>query len=176
MDIRWIIGQIFGIIAVILGFVMYQIKDAKRLLMVKIFICIVFCIHYFFLKATSGMILNAVGAVRSITYYNRDRVGKYEKYLPVVFAIIMGIMGIYFWEAWYSVFVVVGLVINSVALSFKNPQNLRKSILISSPLVIIYNAFIMSIGGIIFESVSVISSVIGLIRYKNSQKQTSLKH
>ena len=170
MDIREIIGQIFGIIAVILGFVMYQIKDAKRILMVQIFICLVFCIHYFLLEATSGLILNAVGAVRSITYYNRDKLEKCEKYLPVIFAVIMAIMGICFWEAWYSIFVVVGLVINSVALSFKKPQNLRKSILISSPLVIIYDAFIMSIGGIIFESVSVISSVIGLIRYKNSKK------
>ena len=159
MDIREIIGQIFGIIAVILGFVMYQIKDAKRILMVQIFICLVFGIHYFLLEATSGLILNAVGAVRSITYYNRDKLEKCEKYLPVIFAVIMAIMGIFFWEAWYSIFVVVGLVINSVALSFKKPQNLRKSILISSPLVIIYDAFIMSIGGIIFESVSVISSV-----------------
>ena len=119
MDIREIIGQIFGIIAVILGFVMYQIKDAKRILMVQIFICLVFCIHYFLLEATSGLILNAVGAARSITYYNRDKLEKCEKYLPVIFAVIMAIMGIFFWEAWYSIFVVVGLVINSVALSFK---------------------------------------------------------
>ena len=170
MDIREIIGQIFGIITVILGFIMYQIKDAKRLLLVQICICFTFCTHYFLIEATSGLVLNAVGSVRSIMYYNREKLGKFEKYIPVIFAVIMGIMGIYFWEAWYSIFVVVGLVINSVALSFKNPQNLRKSILITSPLVIIYDSFIMSIGGIIFESVSVISSVIGLIRYKNSKK------
>ena len=174
MDIREIIGQIFGIIAVILGFVIYQVKDAKKLLLVQILTSTVFCIHYGLIGAISGFVLNAVGVVRSTVFYNRDKKIFSGNYIPAVFSVIMAITGVIFWEAWYSVFVVVGLVINSYALSFKNPQNLRKSILVTCPLVIIYNVLAHSYGGIVYESISIVSGIIGLIRYKNSQKQTGL--
>ena len=174
MDIKEIIGQIFGIIAVILGFCIYQVKDAKKLLLVQILTSAVFCIHYGLIGALSGFVLNGVGIVRSTVYYYRDKKIFSGKYIPVLFAVIMAVVGVKFWEAWYSIFVVLGLVINSYALSFKNPQNLRKSILITCPMVIVYNAFSYSYGGIVYESVSIVSGIIGIIRYRGLQKKTSL--
>lgn len=170
MEIKEIIGQIFGIIAVILGFVIYQVKDAKRILMVQILASIVFCIHYILIGALSGFVLNAVGTVRSVVYYHKDKKIFSGKYIPVVFAAIMAVTGMMFWEAWYSIFVVLGLIIYTLALSFKNPQNLRKSIMVSCPLVLIYDVLSHSYGGIIYESISMVSGIIGLIRYKTSKK------
>ena len=54
----------------------------------------------------------------------------------IVFTVLMGIMGILSWSDWYSIFVFLGLVINSYCMSFKDPQNIRKSILVTSPLVL----------------------------------------
>jgi hypothetical protein len=79
-------------------------------------------------------------------------------------------MGIISWEAWYSIFVFAGMVIHAFCMSFSNAQNVRKSILVTSPLVLIYDAFALSIGGIIYESVAVTSALIGIIRYRKTKK------
>ena len=43
---------------------------------------------------------------------------------------------------------------------------MRKSILVTSPLVLIYDVFTLSIGGIVYETVAIVSSIIGIVRYR----------
>ncbi len=71
------------------------------------------------------------------------------------------------WENVWSIFIVLGLVINTYAMSFKDPQHIRISVLITCPMVLLYDCIVVSLGGIIFESVSIISAIIGAVRYKN---------
>ena len=47
-----------------------------------------------------------------------------------------------------------------------DPQLVRKSILVSSPMMIVYDVLVASYGGILFESVMIISSLIGVLRYR----------
>ncbi len=119
------------------------------------------------------MAMNSVNIVRNLVYYRRNQKGDNSMLMPILFTVILGIIGLLTWEAWYSIFVFLGLIINSLCMSFSNPQNVRKSILITSPMVLIYDAFAFSIGGFIYESVAIISSVIGIIRFRkqNSEKQ-----
>lgn len=168
----YIIGQIFGIIAVILGFVTYQVRTQKKLLFVQILTTLVFVIHYLLIGAMSGMALNLVAMVRNIVYSRRDLKIFSGKGWPVVFAVIMGIMGLLSWQGWYSVFVVLGLVINSLCMAFKDPQKIRKSILVTSPLVLIYDAFALSVGGMIYESVAIVSALVGILRFRKEKTES----
>ena len=165
-QILYFIGQGLGVIAVILGFVNYQVKTREQVLLVNIATTLCFVLHYMLIGAFSGMVMNLVGFVRGIVFYFVGKNGKVARGWAILFAAIMCIIGIIGWEAWYSVFVVVALMINSYALSFSDPQNIRKSILITSPMVIVYDSFVLSFGGIVYESVAIISSVIGLWRFK----------
>lgn len=166
MDYTMLFGQIMGFVAVVLGFVSFQMRTQKQLLVVQTATTIAFCIHYYLIGATSGLMLNLLGIVRNLAYYHKDKPLFSGWKCPVFFAVVMGIVGLLSWQGYYSVFVVLGLVINTVCLSFVNPQNIRKSILISSPLVLSYDAFVLSIGGVIYESVVIVSSIIGMIRYR----------
>lgn len=165
----FLIGQIFGVIAVILGFITYQIRTQKALLFVQTVTALVFVIHYLLIGAVSGMVLNIVAMIRNLVYSRRDLKLFSGKWWPVAFAVIMGITGMLFWQDWYSVFVVAGLVINSVCMSFKDPQKIRKSILVSSPLVLIYDAFALSLGGIIYESAAIVSALVGILRFSREK-------
>ena len=167
----YIIGQIFGIIAVILGFVTYQVRTQKKLLFVQILTTLVFVIHYLLIGAVSGMALNMVAMVRNIVYSRRDLKIFSCKGWPAIFAVIMGIMGLLSWQGWYSVFVVLGLVINSLCMAFKDPQKIRKSILVTSPLVLIYDAFALSVGGMIYESVAIVSALVGILRFRKEKTE-----
>lgn len=164
----YIIGQIIGIVAIVIGFISYQMKEQKNVLFLQVIVSGLFCIHYLLINAISGMALNVIMFVRGIIYYLRNKFNWKENVTPIIFAIIVLIVSVISWQAWYSIFIVLGLFIHTLCMSMNDAQKVRKSILITSPLVIIYNVFVLSIGGIIYESVAVISSLIGIIKFKKS--------
>jgi len=172
-DLSMIAGQLMGGVAVCLGFVSFQMRTRKQLLVVQLATAVAFCIHYGLIGAVSGMVMNILCVIRNFVYYHKDK----SKFLSgpasaIIFAIIYSVAGLLSWQGYYSVFMVLGQVISTVCMSFTNPQNIRKSILVTSPLVLIYNAFVFSLGGVVYESVVIISSIIGIIRYRQ-QKQTA---
>ena len=169
------LAQALGVVAIILGFINYIVKTRRQVLVVNSVTTVCFVLHYLCLGAWAGMALNFVAFIRNITYYYAGKNGKVSKALSIVFTVVMGAMGITVSllakEGWYFVLSVVGLMINSYAMSFSNPNNIRKSILITSPLVLAYNCFVLSVGGAIYESVAILSSVIGLIRCKAASRR-----
>lgn len=170
MNLGMIFGQLMGLVAVVLGFVSYQMRTQKQLLAAQIATTVAFCIHYYFIGASSGMVLNLLGIARNLAYYHRDKPLLSGKKCPIFFAVVMGMVGLLSWQDYYSIFVVLGLVINTICLSFTDPQAIRKSILVTSPMVLIYDAFVFSIGGMIYESVAIISSIIGIVRCHKARK------
>ena len=84
--------------------------------------------------------------------------------IPIFFTAAVCIAGIITWEAWYSVFVLAGIGIHTFCMALPDAQTVRKTLLITCPLVLIYDAFALSIGGMIYESIAMISAVIGIYR------------
>lgn len=166
-----LIGQIVGFVAVALGFVSFQMRTQKQLLVVQFVTTLTFCLHYYLIGATSGLVLNLLGAVRNLAYYYREKPLFSGKKCPIFFALLMGVAGVLTWQGAYSLFVVAGLVINTICLSFAQPQKIRASILVTSPLVLVYDVFVSSFGGVIYESVVIVSSIIGLLRFRKQQVQ-----
>jgi hypothetical protein len=165
----YIFGQCLGALAVVMGFISYQMKTRQQLLLLQALTSLTFCVHYLMIGAVSGMAMNVVCLIRNFVYFGLSSKEKTPKWIPVAFAVVTAIIGLFSWNAWYCVFIFLGLVIHSVCIAMKNPQNVRKSILVTSPLVLIYNAFVSSYGGMIYESIAVISSIIGIIRYKDKK-------
>jgi len=174
-NIDWImlIGQALGIVAVILGFITYQMRSPKALLVVNMITCGVFCAHYLLIGAISGFALNAVGFVRNIVYTNRDKKIFSSPVWPYVFAVIMLAAGLLSWQDWRSVLVLCGLVLNTLALSLKNAQHIRYSLLITCPMVLVYNLLLHSYGGVVFEGMSIASSLIGIVRFRKAGRETA---
>jgi hypothetical protein len=162
----FIIAQIFGVIAVILGFLSYQMRTRRQILLALSATVIALTLHYLFLGAYTGMAMNAVSLIRNIAYDYRDRKEIKSPLIPIVFTAIQVVMGILTWQAWYSILVLVGIAINTYCVGLCNSQNLRKSILVTSPLVLIYNIFTMALSGIVFEVVGIVSAIIGIIRHR----------
>ena len=69
-----------------------------------------------------------------------------------------------------SLFVMAAMALNTVSFSFTKPKLVRTTILISSPLLLVYNILTGSIGGVINELFTEISSVVGIIRYDIKKK------
>lgn len=166
MDVLQIVTQSLGIVAVLLGFISYQLKNYKQLLFIHMLTCAVFSVHYSLLGAFPAAVLNGIGIIRDIVYYYKDKKFYKPKLFPIMFAVIMFTLGIYSSNGIHSVLVIAGLVINTVCLSFKNVQNVRKSVLITCPMVLIYDIMEHSYGGVIYESVAIVSAIIGIVKFR----------
>ena len=172
-DNIFIIAQMLGVLAIILGFINYIVKTRGQVLFVNSVTTVCFVLHYLCLGAWAGMVMNLIACIRNIVYYYTGKDGKVSKALSISFAVIMAALGIstslIAKEGLYFLFSVLALVINSIAMSFHNPNNIRKSILVTSPMVLVYNCFVFSVGGAVYESVAIISAIIGLLRHKKQE-------
>ncbi len=160
-------GQITGWIAALLTFISYQCKGHKKLIVVQTLSSLSICISYFFLNAWSGMLLNIVCLIRNFIIYRKDIKFFSYSFWPYVLSGVMGIMGIVSWQGPMSLLIVVALAVNTLFLCFPNVQNLRKSILVTSTMALIYNVHYTVWGGVANETIAIISSLIGIYRYKN---------
>ena len=165
-DIMEIVGHIFGAIAIGLFFLSYQIFDKKKLLVVQTLATAMLCLQYIFIGAYSGFGLNIVCIIRNLLYYRRDKKDISGIGLPIVLALVMAIVSLFSWDGYHSLLIIVGLMVNTVCMGVFDSQKLRKSILLTCPMILAYNVFEASYSGMISETMSIISAVIGIIRYK----------
>lgn len=169
-----IVGQIISIIAVIITFVTYQMKSTRQIFIVNAVATGVSCIAYAMLGGITALGLNIMCIVRNICYMHKDKNKHCAVIFPALLALIMAVMSAFLWEGYHSICFVVGITLNTLAMGYFDSQNLRKSILLTSTLILIYNLFIPSIGGAINEVVAISSSVIGLIRHHQKKEEQPL--
>lgn len=167
-----IISEILGTTAVIISLFSYQMRTRKGILFSQTAASGFFCIHFLLLGAVTLSFQNVILVIRNLSYANRDKIPFSSRYLPAVFSVLLVGCGFLTWEGPRSLFVSAGLVANTVGLTFSDAQKIRKSILVSSPLVMIYSILSASIAGVANEVIAISSSVVGIIRYRGT-KDTS---
>ena len=165
-----IAGHIIGFIAIGLFFLSYQVSDKKKLIVIQTAATATMCLQYLLIGAYSGFALNIVCIIRNILFCHRDKRLLSGKWMPFAMAVVMAAVSALSWEGYHSIIIVAGLMINTVCMAFCDAQGLRKSILVTCPMVIVYNVIERSYSGIISESVSLCSAIIGIIRHVRETK------
>jgi hypothetical protein len=162
-DIIW--GQIFGALATVATVLSYQVNTKKGVLIIQTVSTSFTCLSYLFLGASAGLVLNFVCIIRNFIYYFLKDGSRANRISAYSLAVIMVILGAISWQGWYSLLMIAALPINTVFLSYGKPQLLRKSILLTSSLIFIYDIFVFSMGGLANESLAIISSIVGIARF-----------
>ena len=166
-----ILGQAIGILAPILTVISYQMNTKKSVLLVLSGATLATCISYLLLGATSGFVLNVACLIRNFCCFFVKEKTKGSYIIAAVFAVIMCILGAYSWQGMHSLLIIAGLAINTVFVAIGVPQWLRKSILLTSTLVLIYNIIEFTVGGMTNEILAISSSVVGIIRFRKSREK-----
>ena len=162
-------GQILGVLATVITGISYQMNTKRSLLLVQTAATACTCLAYLFLGAASGFALNVVCIIRNVVFYFQKNSGKGHVAPAIALATAMVVLGALSWQGAVSLLIIVALAANTIFLSFGDPQLLRKSILGTSSLVLIYNIFVFSLGGIANEALAILSSVVGIIRYRKEK-------
>lgn len=166
-----IVAHSLSVVAVILTLISYQLRTQKQIILVLTLATSLFIVHYFLMGAYPGAILNIVCIIRNIIYYFKKTVKPLaHKAIPYVLAVIIAGLGALSWTGPETLLVLFGLAINTVFMSVDNPQLLRKSLLLTCTMILIYNATVPSWGGMVNESIAITSAIIGLIRYRKKRE------
>ena len=160
------IGQALGILATVITVISYQMNTKRSLLLVQTIATACTCLAYLFLGATSGFTLNIVCIIRNIVFYFQKDTGKIHTVSALVLAAAMVAVGALSWQGPVSLLIIVALAANTVFMSFGKPQLLRQSVLGTSSMILLYNIFVFSIGGIANEGLSIVSSAVGIVRFR----------
>ena len=169
-ETKEILGQAISILATIVTIVSYQFNDKRKLLVAQTLSTALLSASYFFLGATSGFALNIVGILRNICFYFQPKEGKIPYFTGAFFSLAMGVVGAFSWQGPISLLMIIALAVNTVFLSLGKPQILRYSILLTSSMILIYNIYVFTIGGMLNESIAIFSSLIGIIRFRRGRE------
>ena len=168
-----IIGQILGIIATIITFISYQVNTKSRLLIIQTTATLCTCLSFLFLGASTGFALNIVCILRNVAFYFQKDKSRAHTLTAVALSFTMLVLGVFSWQGPVSLLIMIALAANTLFMATGNPQLLRKSVIATSGMILIYNAIVFSIGGMTNEGISIVSSIIGIIRFRKEKTNST---
>ena len=136
-----LIGHILGFVSVGLFFYSYQRTQKRKIMVIQTVATALSCVQYLLIGALSGFALNVVCIIRNFVFYYRDKKQGNDMVIPVVFAFCMAVVSFFSWEGIHSLLITLGLVVNTVCMGIFDAKSFRKTILVSSSLILIYNIF-----------------------------------
>lgn len=169
-EITYILSQIFTIITYILLAITYFAKDRKMVLIISFLSLIANGIAYIFLNAWTGLAMCIVALVRNIIFLvdekkngKREKINKTDIIILIVLYIILVISSIFTYDGFLSLLSVFATALYTFSV-WQKKTNIYKVLGIPiGVLWILYNIYIMSIFGIILETILLISSITGYL-------------
>lgn len=163
-DTNQLIAQIIGFVALIVIVIGMQQKQYGRIVFCKITNSFLSVIHYLFLGAYTGAVINLASCFSNGVYWYRNTKEKSILPFQITFAVLFVALGLLSWEGYMSIFIILAKLISSLALSIKNPRIIRILNLISNPLWLVYNIYSESISAVLTDTLVITSVIIAIIR------------
>lgn len=160
-----LIIQGLGAIGIIASIISFQCKNHKKILLFRTLNEFFFGIQLLLLGAYTGMAMNFVGCVRNVIFSNRVENKKSTKGPIVLFCMMFVAFGILTWQGKRSILVIAAKLLSTIAYGNKNETVVRTIIFVTSTCWLIYNAMAGSVAGILCESFSLGSLIIGIMKY-----------
>lgn len=162
-----IIAQIIGIIAAVILWSAFQCKNTKRLFFLQLISATLFSLHFLFLGAYTGMLLNLVEVLRSFLLYKGEKRWASHPAAMLIIMLMFIVSGIITWDGWISILPTVSMVLGTLFMWSRNGKILRYAqLFFISPCWLIYNIAMGSIAGVLTESVNIISVIVSLVRFR----------
>lgn len=159
-----ILIQMIGILGILASVISFQCNKHNKILFFRTMNEFIFAVQYFLLSAYTGMAMNLVGCVRNIIFSKRIEKDKGTKGTIVLFSVLFFIFGIVSWQGVKSVLIIIAKLLSTLAYGNKNTTFVRGTILITSLSWLVYNALVFSIAGVLCETFTLVSIIIGIIR------------
>ena len=168
-----IIVQTIGLVAMALGIGSFQLKQRSNILIVQFFSNFLWAAHFLLLGATTGAALNICATVRSYVFYKYGAKKNRSIWILIGSIIALVVSAMLSWQGWISLIPMIAIIIATIGYWQHDEQMIRRVILISSPLWLVYGVISGSYAGIANESIVIASVLIALWRYRKHPTRTA---
>ena len=168
--------QAIGFVGVAFFIASYQIQSNKALFLCEMIGCIIFCVQFFILGAYTGAISLIINIIRNLLLVKRaDWKWVDRKSTMLVILALLTAMTIYTWDGVISLLQFIMVAVTTIGYWSNNAQKIRLSQFIGSPCVLLYDILIRSWGGVLNETITLLSIIVSVIRFgwKNMGKPDS---
>ena len=174
----YILSQIFTVVSYIFMAATYFTKDRKTILILSFMVVITNGIAFIFLNAYSGLAMCVVAILRNIIFLfgerenkKTDKMTKEDIIVLIGLYIISIVLGIFTYNGVLSLLSIIGTMLYTYSVCQKNTKVYKILGIPVSALWICYNIYILSIFGVILESIMLICSTTGVILENRRMKK-----
>jgi len=164
---NFLLTQFIGLVGYSTLSFSYFKKEKKDILFIQIIAYIAFAIHYYMLSGITGTVCNVIGLIALIIIYLFDKYKVKNKNI-LVFTIIplLILISLITYQNIYSIFPVISSTIAILSFFTDNEHTIRKVGIVAAVSWLIYAIVYKSYVSIIFEIITLSSTVIASIKNK----------
>ena len=164
---------IAGLLAVLLYILGYQLKRRKGIILANASSRFFYILQYLLLGAFEGATMDLLGLFAALPAGLKSK-PKYQRLLPFLFAAVylpILIAGVLTYQNLFSLFAILGVLLETGALWFKSERMIRLISLLSAPCWLIYNLSAGAIGSVIGNLLAIASLLLAIFRYDRKDKK-----
>ena len=166
-----LIGQIVGIIAMVLNIVAVQFKKPRQLFICRLVACCLWALNFLLLGSPTGAIMNMLDVVRSIFLLNKRTSTKTFLWITLAMFVVAGLVTMDYTFSFMmiiDILIIIAQLVDTAGMWTNNFKVIRYCQLFAiSPVWLVHNIVVFSIGGILTESFTIVSTIIAMYRYRN---------
>ncbi|NQZ13569.1 MAG: YgjV family protein [Alphaproteobacteria bacterium] len=163
----FLIAQIFGLCAMCISILSWQIKSPKVIILLNLPTCVLFGMQYIFLGASIGAITCfSTAAKDGALFFVKEKAGQFIIVFTLLITLLLLIIN---FTAWYDLLPITALIIYNAAL-YKWRENrsfMARTIIITKLCWIAYCSIVGAYAGAICAFLVLTSSLIGMARHED---------
>lgn len=166
-------AHILGILAVITFLLSFQFKKRRSIIAVNLTSRLLYILQYILLGAFEGAVLDFMGLIFSFFagYKEKKFIAKHFVIIMVIVNIILLAAGLTLYKNIFSLFAILGIILEITALWLTKEKNIRILSLCSAPFWLVYNLTNSAYGSVVGNVLSMVSVVIAMARLDFNRKQ-----
>ena len=143
----------------------FQCKEYRKLVGLRGATELFFGVQYILLGAYSGAAVDFLGCFRNWVFLECDRKGRSLRIWRFLFCLVFVGVALLTWAGPKSLLSAVAKVASTIGYGSSSPRTIRLITLCSSSCWLIYNTLVFSLAGILCEVVTLVSVLIGSVRF-----------
>ena len=159
-----IIVQLIGTLGFIFLWWSYYKTKKIQILFMQILSSIIFTIHYYMLSGITGAICSFINIIIMLLIYLFEKMKKKKISLILILIPFFTLVCFISWENIFSIFPILATILASISFLSNNETTIRTIGIINCICWIIYGCIYISYSGIIFNSITVVTTTIALIK------------
>lgn len=156
--------EVIGALGIVASIISFQCKSHKSILVMRTVTEFLFGVQYLLLGAFTGMAMNTVGCVRNLIFTKTVKENKGTRLWVTIFSVLFTVFGLFTWQGSKSILIILAKVLSTIAYANKNTVIVRGLVFVTTSCWLVYNAAVGSNAGILCESFTLISIIVGTIR------------